>query len=70
MESKTKKGKTNKKIPKLIDTENILVVASGGDRTVGEMSGGGQKVQTCSHKVSHGNVIYSLTTIVNSVVHI
>lgn len=35
---------------------------------VGGMGAGGQKVQTCSHKISH--VIYTMVTIGNSILHI
>ena len=46
----------------LIDSENRLVVASsriwdGGKRGKKE---GGQKTQTYSYKVSHGEVMYSM----------
>ena len=35
---------------------------------VGEMGEGRQKVQTFSYKISHGDVIYSMVTIVNNTV--
>ena len=49
MESKKKQ---QQKKPKLIDTENRLVVARGGGREWGEWGEGGQKVQTSHYKVN------------------
>ena len=54
---KSKNEETN--IHELIDTENRLVVARGVGWGVGEMGEGGQKVQTSSYKISHGDVMYS-----------
>ena len=50
------------KKPKLIDTENRLVIA----RVVGygcgldKMGEGGQKVQTSSYKIKFGDIMYSM----------
>ena len=47
--NKTKQSKT--KI-KLIDTENRLLVARGGESVVGEMDEKSQKVQSSSYKIN------------------
>ena len=44
-----------------------LVVARVGGLGVGEMGEGGQRVQTSSYKC-HGDVMYSMVTIVNNTV--
>ena len=54
----------SEKKTELIDSENRLVVASsriwdGGKRGMNE---GGQKTQTYSYKVNHGEVMYSMVT--------
>ena len=63
--NKQKNGKRQNK-SKFIETENMLVVARGRDAGVLKMSEGGPKVKTCSYKISHGDVMHSLETIVNN----
>ena len=41
-----------------------------GVGVVGEMGEEGQKVQTSSHGISPGDVMYSMVTVVNTVLHI
>ena len=57
--------KQNKKLPELIYTEKTgwwlpEVGGWGGE--------GGQKVQTCSYKISQGDVMYSMVTVVNNII--
>ena len=53
----------------LIGTENRSVVAR--NRQVAGKIGGGrvyEKAQTSSYKISHGNIRYSVVTIVNNII--
>ena len=54
-----------------IDTENRLVVITGGQGTgMGEMGEGGQKVQTSSYTINESwELMYSIMTIVNDIVY-
>ena len=59
------------KNPKLIDTENTFVCSCQRQRWgMGKMADGDQKVQTSSYKISYEDVMYSMLTIVNNVLHI
>ena len=51
-----------------IETKNRLVVARDRGGRTGEISEGGQKVQTSSFKISSGKVMYSMVTRVNNTV--
>ena len=46
-----------------------LVVSRGGGKG-DKMGEGGQKVQSASYRISHGGVMYSSVTPVNTVLHI
>ena len=58
----------NLKVSKFIDTENQLVVARGSGCSLGKMGEGGQEVQTSIYKISHGDIMYRMLTIVNNTV--
>ena len=59
-------SKRKKKTKNILDIENKLVVARG--QVVGKMGEGGQKVQTSSYKISPGDVMYSMVTIVSNTI--
>ena len=59
---------TYNKAERVIDTENRWVVDRGGGCSRDEMGECGQKVQISSYKISHGNVMYSMVTMVNNTV--
>ena len=53
---------------KLRETENSLVIVRGRVWGVGEMDKSGQKAQTSSYKISCGDVMNDMVTIVNNTV--
>ena len=48
--------------------ENRLVVARGWEVRGGKVGVEGQKVQTSSYKLSHGDMMYKMVTVVNNTV--
>ena len=48
--------------------ENRLVVARGWEVGDGKDGVEGQKVQTSSYKLSHGDMMYKMVTVVNNTV--
>ena len=64
------KNKTNPNL-QIQGTDGQLPEAESKGVEVGEMGKGCEKVQISTYKISHGDVIYSMVTIVNNtVVHI
>ena len=67
MESK-KQNKRNKTKPRLIDTENRVVVAREGEKGLCKTGEGHQEVQTFSSKIIHGNGMDSTRNTVDFIV--
>ena len=57
-----------RKKTEFIKTENRIVIAKGEVWGVAEMGEDGQKVQNFRYKISSGNVMYCMVSIVNNAI--